>query len=93
MPQLSSCPGSRARHPCCRPLAAGTHRNLQLKILRFGKCSSLFCDWSLALHVIDPATGERVAQGDVGVGPGAFALVRSDIDVSDMHVLHRFHID
>ncbi len=39
---------------------------------------------SLALHVIDPRTGERVAQGDVGVGPGIFVPVRNNIDVSDL---------
>ncbi len=42
----------------------------------------LLSHYSLALHVIDPRTGQRVAQGDVGVGPGAFVPVRSDIDVS-----------
>ncbi len=36
---------------------------------------------SLAIHVIDPRTGERVAQGDVGVGPGEFAQLRSNIDL------------
>ncbi|MCY3946979.1 MAG: glycosyltransferase family 39 protein [Anaerolineaceae bacterium] len=82
--------------------------------------------YSLALHVMDPRTGERVAQSDIGVGPGAFVAVGSDIDVSalapgdyelhvalydwqtgerlsardlqtgdvsDMHVLQRFHVD
>ena len=37
---------------------------------------------SLALHVIDPRTGQRMAQGDVGVGPGTFVPLRSDMDVS-----------
>ena len=37
---------------------------------------------SLAIHIMDPRTGQRVAQGDVGVGPGEFAQVRSVIDVS-----------
>ena len=40
--------------------------------------------YTLALHVIDPRTGERVAQGDVGVGPGAFVPVRSDVDLSHL---------
>ncbi len=86
----------------------------------------LLAHYSLAVHVIDPRSGRRVAQGDVGVGPGSFVPVRSDIDisalpagayevhvalydwqtgarlsarnlesaeVSDMHVLHRFHVD
>ncbi len=38
--------------------------------------------YSLALHIIDTRTGERVAQGDVGVGPGICVPVRSDVDVS-----------
>ncbi len=37
---------------------------------------------SLAIHIIDPRTGERVAQGDVGAGPGEFAQLRSNVDVS-----------
>ena len=86
----------------------------------------LLSHYTLALHVIDPRTGQRVAQGDVGVGPGTFVAVGSDIDVSalapgdyelhvalydwqtgerltardlrtgdvsDMHVLHAFHVD
>ena len=86
----------------------------------------LLSHYSLALHVIDPRTGQRVAQGDVGVGPGRFVTVDSDMDVSalppgdyelhvalydwqtgerltardlqtgevsDVHVLHRFHVD
>ena len=28
--------------------------------------------YSLAIHIIDPRSGERVAQGDTGVGPGTF---------------------
>ncbi|MCE2489457.1 MAG: glycosyltransferase family 39 protein [Anaerolineae bacterium] len=42
----------------------------------------LLSHYTLALHVIDPRTGERVAQGDVGVGPGSFVALGSDIDVS-----------
>ena len=37
---------------------------------------------SLAIHIIDPRTGERVAQGDVGAEPGEFAQLRSNVDVS-----------
>ena len=37
--------------------------------------------YSLAVHVIDES-GERVAQGDTGVGPGAIVPLRSEIDVS-----------
>jgi len=42
----------------------------------------LLSRYSLALHVIDPRTGERVAQEDVGVGPGTFVALGSDIDLS-----------
>lgn len=41
----------------------------------------LLSHYSLALHVIDPRTGQRVAQDDVGLGPGAFVAVGSDIDL------------
>ena len=37
---------------------------------------------SLAVHVIEVKSGERVAQGDVGVGPGGFVRLRSEIDIS-----------
>ena len=36
---------------------------------------------SLAVHVIDVHSGERVAQGDVGVGLGTFVRLASEIDV------------
>ena len=41
----------------------------------------LLARYSLAVHVIDALTGERVAQGDVGAGPGAFVPLRSEIDI------------
>ncbi len=41
----------------------------------------LLSRYSLAVHVIDQS-GERVAQGDVGVGAGAIAPLRSKIDIS-----------
>ena len=37
---------------------------------------------SLAIHIIDPRSGVRVAQGDTGVGPGTFVRLRSEIDIS-----------
>ncbi len=37
---------------------------------------------SLAVHIIDPASGKHVAQGDVGVAGGQDALLRSNIDIS-----------
>ena len=36
---------------------------------------------SLAIHIIDSRSGERVAQGDTGVGPGTFVRLRSKIDI------------
>ena len=42
----------------------------------------LLASYSLAVHVINPRNGERVAQGDVGVGPGAIATLSSEIDIS-----------
>ncbi len=44
----------------------------------------LLSHYTLALHVIDPLTGERVAQGDVGVGPGSFVAIGRDIDLGDL---------
>ncbi len=44
--------------------------------------ATLLARYSLAIHVIDPRTGERIAQGDTGVGPGAIVPLRSEIDVS-----------
>ena len=43
---------------------------------------SLLSDYSLAVHIIDSQTGQRVAQGDTGVGPGAIVPLRSEIDIS-----------
>ena len=42
----------------------------------------LLSRYSLALHVFDSQSGERVAQGDTGVGPGAIVPLRSEIDIS-----------
>ena len=44
--------------------------------------SYLLSRYSLAVHVFDRRTGQRVAQGDTGVGPGAIVPLRSEIDVS-----------
>ena len=43
---------------------------------------TLLARYSLAVHIIDSRTGQRVAQGDIGVGPGAIVPLRSEIDVS-----------
>ena len=45
---------------------------------------SLLSDYSLAVHIIDSQTGQRVAQGDTGIGPGAIVPLRSEIDVSTL---------
>ena len=39
---------------------------------------------SLAVHVIDVNSGDRVAQGDVGVGLGTFFRLASEIDISSL---------
>ena len=48
----------------------------------------LLARYSLAVHLIDVNSDERVAQGDVGVGPGNFVPVSSDIDVSALPAGH-----
>ena len=62
-------------------LAEKDEGSLRVEVHLYSSDWSLLDSYSLALHVIDPATGEAVAQGDVGVGPGTFVPVRSDIDV------------
>ena len=42
----------------------------------------LLAHYSPAVHVIDPRSGERVAQGDTGIGPGFIVPFRSEIDIS-----------
>ena len=37
---------------------------------------------SLAIHIIDSRSGERVAQADTGVGPGTYVSLCREIDVS-----------
>ena len=41
----------------------------------------LLSRYSLAVHIFDQH-GQRVAQGDTGVGPGAIVPLRSEIDIS-----------
>ncbi len=49
----------------------------------FGSADDLFlAHYSLAVHVIDSRSGERVAQGDTGIGPGFIVPFRSEIDIS-----------
>ncbi len=44
--------------------------------------TQLLADYSLALHLIDPRSGQRVAQSDTAIGPGATEPLRGEIDVS-----------
>ena len=37
---------------------------------------------SLAIHIIDSRSGERVAQADTGVGPGSYVPLCREIDIS-----------
>ena len=43
---------------------------------------TLLARYSLAVHVFKAQSGERVAQGDTGVGPGAIVPLRSEVDIS-----------
>ena len=43
---------------------------------------TLLSRYSLAVHVVNPHTGERAIQGDTGVGPGSFVPLCREIDVS-----------
>ena len=45
---------------------------------------TLLSRYSLALHVTDTITGERVAQGDIGVGPGSYVPLCREIDISGL---------
>ena len=42
---------------------------------------TLLAYFTLAAHIIDPRTGQRVAQSDTGVGPGNIVPLRSEIDL------------
>ena len=42
----------------------------------------LLARYSLAIHVMDLRTGERVAQADTGVGPGTYVPLCREIDIS-----------
>ena len=43
---------------------------------------TLLARYSLAIHVFDARSGERVAQGDTGVGPGDVVPLCREIDIS-----------
>ena len=62
---------------------------LRLRVQLQGIGGGILAPWSLAVHVIDPRTGERVALGDTGVGhdavanlPDAVVPLCSEVDVS-----------
>ena len=44
--------------------------------------ATLLARYSLAIHVFEARSGERVAQGDTGVGPGTYVPLCREIDVS-----------
>lgn len=61
---------------------------LRLRAFLRGQGGQRLASWSLAVHIIDPRSGERVAQGDVGVGhdflghsPGAAVPLCSEIAI------------
>ena len=45
---------------------------------------TLLSRYSLALHILEAQSARRVAQGDIGVGPGAWVPLCREIDVSDL---------
>ena len=45
---------------------------------------TLLARYSLAIHVFDARSGERVAQGDTGLGPGAVVPLCREIDISTL---------
>ena len=85
---LVHCPDSPARLQFDSDIQlTGPDIRLEDSLLRFhaGFRSAddyLLAHFSLAVHIIDSLSGERVAQGDVGVGPGSFAPVSTEIDIS-----------
>ena len=65
------------------PVAPELHNGLLRFRSSLGSADeTLLARYSLAIHVIDLRTGERVAQGDTGVGPGAYVPLCREIDIS-----------
>jgi len=54
---------------------------LRLDAHFYSEDEALLANYSLALHIIDPRSGARLAQGDTGVGPGRIVPLRSEIDL------------
>ena len=63
------------------PVMARQDDRLTLRVGLYSSDYSFLARYSLAVHVIDARTGQRVAQGDVGVGPGKFVPVYSEMDI------------
>ncbi len=84
------CPGSPARLQFDSGIQlTGPEIRLEGGMLRFhagfrSDDQALLARYSLAIHVIDVNSGERVAQGDVGVGPGSFVPVSNSIDINGL---------
>ncbi len=82
------CPNSPARLQFDSGIQlAGPEVRLEDGLLRLfaglrSEDDALLARYSLAVHLIDTATGRRVAQGDVGVGPGSLVPLLSEIDLS-----------
>ena len=55
---------------------------LRLRTTLSSTDETLLARYSLAIHVIDLRTGERVAQADTGVGPGSYVPLCREIDIS-----------
>ena len=64
------------------PIFTISDGRLRLDANLLSEDDSLLSDYSLAVHIIDSQTGQRVEQGDTGVGPGAIVPLRSEIDIS-----------
>ncbi len=81
------CPDTPARLQFDRDIQlAGPEIRLEDGLLRFfagfrSVDDYLLASYSAAIHILD-AAGERVAQGDVGVGPGRYIPLTSTIDLS-----------
>ena len=55
---------------------------LRLRATLSSADETLLADYSLAIHIIDSRSGERVAQADTGVGPGSYVPLCGEIDIS-----------
>ena len=90
-PSIEDCP--------VNPLRLEFDQNVSLGETESYACQKTCCVWrlpsavlmitflkyhSLAVHVIDVNSGDRVAQGDVGVGLGTFFRLASEIDISTL---------